>query len=119
MAHGLLLLIVSRRCSVVFYSISVLSMQSICLRHIQFSVSRDRDSRFFFRFVGIKLHIAIYTYVVAYYGILFRGQEEAAFSNFRLFESCGSVITYTLSPMLCASTKIEAVFALMIVGIVG
>lgn len=56
---------------------------------------------------------------IAYYGILFRGQEEAAFSNFRLFESCGSVITYSLSPMLCASTKIEAVFALMIIGIIG
>lgn len=56
---------------------------------------------------------------IAYYGILFRGAEEAAFSNFRLFESCGSVITYILSPMLCASTKIDAVCALMVIGIIG
>lgn len=55
----------------------------------------------------------------AYYGILFRGQEEAAFSNFRLFESCGSVMTYSLSPMLCAATKIKAVFTFMMIGIVG
>lgn len=56
---------------------------------------------------------------LAYYGILFRGREEAAFSNFRLFESCGSVIMYSLSPILCAATKIEAIFCLMIVGMVG
>lgn len=55
----------------------------------------------------------------AYYGILFRGREEAAFSNFRLFESCGSVVMYSLSPKLCAATKIEAIFGLMIVGMVG
>lgn len=57
--------------------------------------------------------------LTAYYGILFRGKEEAAFSNFRLFESCGSVIMYSLSPMLCAATKIKAVFAFMMIGIIG
>lgn len=58
-------------------------------------------------------------FCIAYYGILFRGREEAAFSNFRLFESCGSVITYSLSPMLCTATKIKAIFALMIIGMSG
>lgn len=58
-------------------------------------------------------------FCLAYYGILFRGKEEAAFSNFRLFESCGSVIAYSLSPILCAATKINSIFVLMIVGIIG
>lgn len=65
-----------------------------------------------------KSYLWIRTFV-AYYGILFRGREEAAFSCFRLFESCGSVITYVLAPMLCTVTKIEGIFALMIIGICG
>lgn len=63
--------------------------------------------------------ISIVFFFAAYYGILFRGQEEAAFSNFRLFESCGSVITYTVSPMLCAAAKIKAIFSFMMIGIIG
>lgn len=55
----------------------------------------------------------------AYYGILFPGNEEAAFSNFRLFEASGSVIAYILSPMLCTDTKIIAIFVLMIIGSIG
>lgn len=56
---------------------------------------------------------------IAFYGILFPGLEEAAFSNFRLFESTGSVITYVLSPILCTGTKLVLLFALMIVGMIG
>ncbi|GAB0100293.1 UNC93-like protein [Sergentomyia squamirostris] len=52
-------------------------------------------------------------------GILFPGKEEAAFSNFRLWEATGSVITYTLSPYLCSSTKLYALMMLMIVGMTG
>lgn len=55
----------------------------------------------------------------ALYGILFVGNEEAAFSNFRLFEAIGSVITYMISPMLCTHTKLIILTVLMSVGIVG
>lgn len=55
----------------------------------------------------------------AYYGILFTGNEEAAFSNFRLFEASGSVIAYSLSPMLHTDTKIVSIFVLMIIGSIG
>lgn len=67
----------------------------------------------------ISINLTSFQSISAYYGILFRGKEEAAFSNFRLFESCGSVIAYSLSPIFCADTKLNAIFALMIVGIVG
>lgn len=55
----------------------------------------------------------------AYYGILFPGGEEAAFSNFRLLEATGSVVAYTLSPVLCTGTKLVVLAVLMLVGMVG
>ncbi|CAL7950379.1 unnamed protein product [Xylocopa violacea] len=39
-------------------------------------------------------------------GLLFPGKEEAAYSNFRLWESTGSVITYAYSPYLCTHMKL-------------
>ncbi len=55
----------------------------------------------------------------AYYGVLFPGKEEAAFSNFRFFEAIGSVLTYVLNPMLCTGTMLWILLALMIVGMIG
>ncbi|XP_011868650.1 PREDICTED: UNC93-like protein [Vollenhovia emeryi] len=52
-------------------------------------------------------------------GILFPGREEAAFSNFRLWESTGSVITYVYSPYLCTGTKLYILIGILCVGIVG
>nr|XP_023026161.1 UNC93-like protein [Leptinotarsa decemlineata] len=52
-------------------------------------------------------------------GILFPGKEEAAYSNFRLWESTGSVITYVCSPYLCNYLKIYLLMGLLIVGVLG
>ncbi|XP_026830337.1 UNC93-like protein [Ooceraea biroi] len=52
-------------------------------------------------------------------GILFPGREEAAFSNFRLWESTGSVITYIYSPYLCTSTKLYLLVGILCAGMVG
>ncbi|XP_011629486.1 UNC93-like protein isoform X2 [Pogonomyrmex barbatus] len=52
-------------------------------------------------------------------GILFPGQEEAAFSNFRLWESTGSVITYVYSPYLCIYTKLYLLIGILCAGMVG
>ncbi|XP_072760653.1 UNC93-like protein [Anoplolepis gracilipes] len=52
-------------------------------------------------------------------GILFPGQEEAAFSNFRLWESTGSVITYVYSPYLCTFTKFYLLIGILCAGMVG
>uniref|UniRef100_A0A1L8D8Y9 Putative conserved plasma membrane protein n=1 Tax=Nyssomyia neivai TaxID=330878 RepID=A0A1L8D8Y9_9DIPT len=52
-------------------------------------------------------------------GVLFPGKEEAAFSNFRLWESSGSVVTYILSPYLCSQTKLYMLLVLMFVGMAG
>lgn len=55
----------------------------------------------------------------SYSGILFPGKEEAAFSNFRLWESTGSVITYILSPYLCMNIKIYLLLLLLVIGVAG
>lgn len=52
-------------------------------------------------------------------GILFPGKEEAAYSNFRLWESTGSVITYAYSPYLCTNVKIYLLIGLLVIGTCG
>lgn len=52
-------------------------------------------------------------------GLLFPGQEEAAYSNFRLWESTGSVITYAYSPYLCTNVKLYLLLGLLIIGAIG
>ncbi|CAG9561740.1 unnamed protein product [Danaus chrysippus] len=54
----------------------------------------------------------------AYYGILFKGREEAAFSNFRLWESVGYIIAYIISPFLRTSIKTYILIIAMVVGVV-
>ncbi|CAH1121756.1 unnamed protein product [Ceutorhynchus assimilis] len=53
------------------------------------------------------------------YGILFPGKEEASYSNFRLWESTGSVITYAYSPYLCIDVKLYLLLGLLILGASG
>nr|BAM20565.1 similar to CG4928 [Papilio polytes] len=53
----------------------------------------------------------------AYYGILFPGREEAAFSNFRLWESVGYIIAYVISPYLRTRAKTYLLIVMMIIGI--
>nr|XP_034831775.1 UNC93-like protein [Maniola hyperantus] len=53
----------------------------------------------------------------AYYGILFPGREEAAFSNFRLWESVGYIIAYIISPYFRTSAKTYILLGTMIVGV--
>lgn len=52
-------------------------------------------------------------------GILFPGNEEAAFSNFRFIESIGSVAAYAISPLLCMHVKLWILLALIVLGVVG
>lgn len=52
-------------------------------------------------------------------GILFPGNEEAAFSNFRFLESIGSVVAYAISPLLCMHIKLWLLIALIVTGLLG
>ncbi|CAH4028344.1 UNC93-like protein [Pieris brassicae] len=53
----------------------------------------------------------------AFFGILFPGREEAAFSNFRLWESVGYIIAYVISPHLRTSSKAYLLGTAMLVGV--
>jgi predicted transporter len=51
--------------------------------------------------------------------MLFPGNEEAAYSNYRVWRSMGFISAYAYSPYLCTSTKIYILMALLIVGMGG
>lgn len=53
------------------------------------------------------------------YGTLFRRKKEAAFSNYRLWESVGFVIAYAYSTSLCANMKLYVLLAILCTGFLG
>ncbi|XP_065055269.1 protein unc-93 homolog A-like isoform X1 [Rhopilema esculentum] len=57
------------------------------------------------------------TQVNAFYGYLFPDNQEAAFSNYRLWESLGFVIAFAYSGAICVSTKLYILIAVLIVAI--
>ncbi|XP_021916990.1 UNC93-like protein isoform X2 [Zootermopsis nevadensis] len=52
-------------------------------------------------------------------GMLFPGNEEAAYSNYRMWRSVGFISAYAYNPYLCTSTKIYILLALLIIGMGG
>lgn len=59
------------------------------------------------------------TQINSLYGLLFQANQEAAFSNFRLWESLGFAISYAYSTYLCTSTKLYLLIIYLSVGLVG
>ncbi|XP_050733436.1 UNC93-like protein [Eriocheir sinensis] len=59
------------------------------------------------------------TQINAFYGVIFPGQSEAAFSNYRLWESVGFIITFATSTSLCIYSKIVIVLVFISIGFVG
>ncbi|KAG8236874.1 hypothetical protein J437_LFUL016430 [Ladona fulva] len=53
------------------------------------------------------------------YGTLFRRNKEAAFSNFRLWESVGFVVAYAYSTHLCARMKLYVMAVVLVTGVLG
>lgn len=51
--------------------------------------------------------------------MLFRRNKEAAFSNYRLWESAGFVIAYAYSTTLCARMKLYVLFGNLVLGVIG
>ncbi|XP_054719290.1 UNC93-like protein [Uloborus diversus] len=76
---------------------------------------------YFFIIVGVwGLSDAIWqTQVNAYYGVLFRSSEEAAFANYRLWESVGFFVAFGYSGLLCVTPKIYLLIAALFVGMLG
>ena len=60
------------------------------------------------------------TQINALYGCLFASNEEAAFSNYRMWESLGFVIAFiTNATEVCIFPKIIGLIIFLIIGMVG
>ncbi|XP_042205192.1 UNC93-like protein isoform X2 [Homarus americanus] len=59
------------------------------------------------------------TQINSLYGVIFPGESEAAFSNYRLWESLGFLIAYACSTVFCIEAKINILIISLLVGIVG
>lgn len=57
--------------------------------------------------------------VAGLYGTLFRRNKEAAFSNYRLWESAGFVVAYAYSTHLCARMKLYVMLCVLLLGVIG
>lgn len=55
----------------------------------------------------------------ALYAVAFPGSEEAAYSNFRLWQSVGFIIAFSYSHYVCVAVKIYIVIALLCIGLAG
>ena len=59
------------------------------------------------------------TQVNSIYGVLFKSNKEAAFSNFRLWESLGFAISYAYSNTYCLSVKLNLLLVYLTIGMIG
>ncbi|XP_045611697.2 UNC93-like protein isoform X1 [Procambarus clarkii] len=59
------------------------------------------------------------TQINAFYGVIFPGESEAAFSNYRLWESLGYIFSYVGSTTYCMDVKITNVVVSLVFGIIG
>jgi hypothetical protein len=53
------------------------------------------------------------------YGVLFESNQEAAFTNFRLWESVGFAISYAYSSYLCTNVKLKLLLVYLTIGMLG
>jgi MFS family permease len=59
------------------------------------------------------------TQINGLFGLLFRRNKEAAFSNYRLWESAGFVIAYAYATTLCARMKLYILLVVLSLGCIG
>lgn len=55
----------------------------------------------------------------ALYGYLFSSSSEAAFSNYRLWESVGFIVAFAYSGFLCTQVKIFICMGVLVTGMLG
>ncbi|UYV67045.1 unc-93 [Cordylochernes scorpioides] len=71
---------------------------------------------------GERFHQAISSMEKRYqalYGTLFPGKDEAAFANYRLWESVGFIIAFSYSTSLCTDIKLMILAAVLTLGMLG
>lgn len=53
------------------------------------------------------------------YGVFFHDNQEAAFSNYRLWESLGFVLAFAYSKYLCVYVKLIILLVVLIISLIG
>lgn len=53
------------------------------------------------------------------YGVFFHDNQEAAFSNYRLWESVGFVLAFAYSKYLCIYVKLIILLVVLIISLIG
>lgn len=61
----------------------------------------------------------LFSAFLALYGVLFESDEEAAFSNYRLWESLGFIVAYILQTQTAIFAKLWVVLAVLMTGMGG
>ncbi|RXG60864.1 UNC93-like protein [Armadillidium vulgare] len=59
------------------------------------------------------------TQINAFYGVIFPGEAEAAFSNYRLWESAGFILAYVWSGIICVELKIYILIGILSFAMIG
>ena len=59
------------------------------------------------------------TQINSFYGVIFPAEEEAAFSNYRLWESLGFAISFAYSTFLCTDAKLYVLVGVLFFGTSG
>lgn len=59
------------------------------------------------------------TQINSFYGVLFKDNKEAAFSNYRLWESVGFAVAYAYSNYLCVTVKLYLLLVYLSLGMLG
>ena len=59
------------------------------------------------------------SFLSALYGCIFRHTTEAAFANYRLWESVGFIIAFGYSSFLCVYIKLIILMTTLIIGMIG
>ena len=57
--------------------------------------------------------------VSAFYGCIFKTESEAAFFNYRMWESIGFIIALAYSNFICTQVKIFIIMAVLLLGMAG
>ncbi len=58
-------------------------------------------------------------FAAALYGCLFTQESEAAFSNYRMWESLGFIIAFAYSNYICTSVKLYILISVLSIGMIG
>jgi hypothetical protein len=73
-----------------------------------------------FSLIKVKSNFLFFSLIFkAFYGVIFKSEEEAAFSNYRLWESLGFAIAYAYSNYICTGVKLYLLLIYLSFGVSG